>query len=69
VAGDIDEAKPQRPPLSGGELKVSKPDIDRDAAALFFFPAIGVDAGKSFDQSGLAVVNVAGCAYDDRFHP
>jgi hypothetical protein len=47
---------------------MGKTDIDRDAAALFFLQAIGVDAGKGFDQSGFAVVNVAGCTYDDRFH-
>ena len=64
VAGDVDEAEPQ----VGRELQVGEPQVDGDAAALLLFQAVGVDAGKRFDQSGLAVVDVAGGADDDMLH-
>lgn len=36
---------------------MGKADVDGDAAALFFFQAVGVDAGEGFDQRGLAVID------------
>ena len=47
---------------------MGEPQVDGDAAALFFFQAVGVDAGERFDQGGLAVVDVAGGADDDVLH-
>ena len=46
--------------------KVSEAEIDGDAAALFFFQAIGVDAGERAHQRGLAVIDVPGRADDER---
>src|SRR5208337_5144187 len=43
-----------------GEAKV-----DGDAAALLFLQAVWMHAGQSFNQRGLAVVNVTGGADDD----
>ena len=48
---------------------MGKAEIDGDAAALFFFQTVGINAGQGFDQRGLAVVDVAGGADDDAFHP
>ena len=64
VAGDVDEAEAQ----SGRELQVGEAEIDGDAAALFFFEAVGVDAGERFHERGLAVIDVSGGADDDVFH-
>src|SRR5215471_2927051 len=47
---------------------MSEPDIDGDAATFFFFEAIGVDPGERLDQRGFAMIDVTGCADDDRFH-
>ena len=43
-------------------------DIDSDAAAFFFFQAVGVDARQRLDQRGLAVVDMPGRTNDDRLH-
>ena len=40
-------------------------EVDGDAAALFFFQTVGVDAGEGADQRGLAVIDVSGGADDD----
>ena len=64
VAGDIDEAQAQ----GGCEFEVREAEIDGDAAAFFFFQAVGVDAGERLDERGLAVIDVAGRADDDVLH-
>ena len=64
VAGDVDEAEAQ----GGGELEVGEAEVDGDAAALFLFEAVGVDAGEGFDERGLAVIDVSGGADDDVLH-
>ena len=46
------------------QVEVRVPRFERDAAALFFRKAIGVDAGERLDQRGLAVIDVAGGADD-----
>jgi hypothetical protein len=56
MAGNIDEFEPSQ---------VRESEVNRNAAALFFFQAIGIDAGECFDQRGLAVIDVAGGADDD----
>ena len=43
-------------------------DIDGDAAALFFFQPVRVDAGQGLHQRGLAVVDVPRRADDDVLH-
>jgi len=47
---------------------VREAEIDSDAAALFFLESVGVDAGERLDQCGFSVVDMAGRAYNDRFH-
>lgn len=47
---------------------MGKADVDGDAAALFFFQAVGVDAGEGFDQRGLAVIDGPGGTGGDGFH-
>ena len=66
--GDIDEAETQRVAAGRGKFEVREADVDGDAAALFFFEPVGIDAGQGFDQRGLAVIDVPGGADDDGFH-
>ncbi len=44
---------------------MGKTEVDGDAAALFFFQAVGVNSSQRLDQSGFAVVDVPRRAYDD----
>jgi len=46
--------------------QVGEPEIDRNAAAFFFFQAVGVDARECADQRCLAVVDMSSGAYDER---
>jgi len=46
--------------------QVSEPQIDRNAAALFFFQAIGIYPGERAHQRSLTVIDVSGGAYDER---
>ena len=64
MAGHVDEAEAQR----GRERQVREAEVDGDAAPLFLFEAVGVDAGERLHQRGLAVIDVAGGADDDVFH-
>jgi len=52
----------------GAEIEVREAEIDGDAAALFFFEAVGINAGESFDEGGLAVVDMARGPDDDVLH-
>ena len=65
VAGNVDKSKPDQFARGAGEFEMGETNVDGDAAALLFFQAVGVDAGQSLDQRGLAMVDVAGGAYDD----
>jgi hypothetical protein len=38
---------------------VREAQIDGDAAAFFFFEAVGINPGQSLDQRGLAMVDVS----------
>ena len=49
-------------------LHVRETQFDRDAALLFFFQSVRVDAGQSLDQTGLAVIDVSGRADDNVSH-
>ena len=69
VAGDIDKAQPQNLAAGQWQFQMRETDIDGDAAALFFFQAIGIDAGKGLYQRGLSVIDVPGGADDDGLHP
>ena len=62
--------KPMRMVLAvgGGEFEVSKTDIDRNAAPLFFFEAVGINAGQRFDERGFSVIDMSGGADDDGLH-
>ena len=65
VAGHVDEADH----AAGVGFAVSKAQIDRDAALLFFRQAIGVDAGQRFDERCFAVVDMAGGGDDHADFP
>src|ERR1700674_1514819 len=60
VPGDVDDAG------AGivGKGEVGEAEIDRNAALLFFFEAVGVLAGERFDERGLAVIDMTGGADD-----
>ena len=64
MAGNVHEAQSQGFAPGQGQLQMGKPEVDGDAAALFFLQAIGVDSGQRFHQSGFSVINVPGGAYD-----
>ena len=57
-----------RDPAAGGKRHVREAEIDRDPALLLFLEAIGVDAGDSADERGLAVVDVPRGADHDGAH-
>jgi hypothetical protein len=61
VAGDVHEAH-----LDLAFPQVGEAEIDGDAAGLLLGEPVAVDAGQGFDQLGLAVVDVAGSADDER---
>ena len=42
----------------------SEAQVDGDSALLLLAPPVAVDAGESFDQPGLAVIDMAGLADD-----
>lgn len=56
MPGDIDKAK---------IAEVREAQVDGNAAALFLFETIGINAGECADQRRLAVVDVSGGAHDD----
>jgi hypothetical protein len=68
MAGNVYESKTQLFSAGSSQLKMGKAEINGDAAALFFFQAIGVNARERFDQRGLAMVDVSGGAEDDGFN-
>ena len=49
-------------------LHIRKAQFDRDAALLFLFQSVRVDARQGFDQAGLAVIHVSGGADDNVSH-
>src|ERR1700730_13531389 len=66
VTGNIDKTESH-----AFEIQKSKPQVNRDPAALFFFQSVRVGAGESLDQRGLAMIDVS-CRTDnymlDVFH-
>ena len=44
-------------------------EIDGDAAALFFFQAIGIDAGERLYERRFSMIDVACGSNDDVLHP
>src|SRR3954468_21102134 len=60
VARHIDEAQHR----TVGRRQIRKAQLDRDAAGLLFFEAVGVDAGQRPHQRGLAVIDVTRGADD-----
>jgi len=65
VAGDINETDAKSRALRRDHIEGSEAEVDGDAAAFFFGEAVGVDAGESADERGLAVVDVPGGSDDD----
>ena len=55
--------------LTSPTVACAKPEIDRDAARLFFLQAIRIGAGQRFDERALAVIDVPGGADDDASAP
>src|SRR5205814_3715028 len=55
MAGNVDDARLD----SAGQWERSKTEINGDAAALLFFPPIGINPGERLHQRGLAVVNMS----------
>ncbi len=68
MAGHVDKAEAQLFSVGSGQFEMGKSYIDRDAAALFFFQAIGINPGQSLHERSFAVIDMASGAYDDRFH-
>src|SRR5436309_9445039 len=68
VAGDVNKTQPQLFAGRSGECQVGKSQVNGDASALFFFETVGVNSSQRLNQGGLAMINVAGGADDDRFH-
>src|SRR5262249_28299583 len=62
VAGDVDDFDGE----AVGLFEEGKAEVDGDATRLLFRQAVRVDAGQRLDERGLAVVDVAGGADDDR---
>ena len=52
-----------------GEIQMGKTKLNGNASLLFFFQAVGIDAGQRTDQRSLTVVNVTCRTNDDVFHP
>ena len=68
VAGDVDETQAKPAAIGGGKFEVGKSDVDGDAAPLFFFEAVGINAGQGFHQRRFAVIDMSGGADDDGLH-
>ena len=68
MAGDVNESQANLVAIGRWQLEVGKSNVNRDAAALLLFETIGVDAGESLNQRGLAVVDMSGGADDYRLH-
>src|SRR5258706_15989933 len=58
VAGDVHHARLDPPLPLARQRQGREAEIDRDAAALFLFPAVGVDPGERLYGRGLPVVDV-----------
>ena len=64
VAGDIHDAEA----VAARKVKGSEPEVEGDAALLFFLEAVRVRAGEGLDKARFTVVDMSGCAEDDVFH-
>ena len=63
VAGHVDKTSAHIT-----QIEISKPDVDGDAAPLFFGEPVGVNSRQRAHQGRLAVIDVTRCADNDRFH-
>src|SRR5882762_3472923 len=68
MAGDVDETHPNPAAIGSGEFEVSKSNVDGNATPLFFFEAVGINAGQGFHQRRFAVIDMSGGADDDGLH-
>jgi len=64
MAGDVDDPAP----CAVIQIKPGKTEIDGYAAPLLLREAVSVAAGKRAYDRGLAVIYMAGSAYDNVFH-
>ncbi len=62
MPGDINEAE-----THASFFQKRETEVNGDAAAFFFFEAVGMRAGQRLDEGGFAVVDMAGGADDDAF--
>src|SRR5258708_19323472 len=62
VAGDVHKSE-----THAAFLQECEAQIDSDAAALFFFEAIGMSAGERLHQGGFAMIDMTGGADNDAF--
>jgi hypothetical protein len=63
VSGDVNKSE-----SNALEIQEGKPEVNRNAAALFFFQAIRIGSRESLDQSGFAMVDMPGGANDHMFN-
>ena len=54
--------------VSARQIKIGKPQIDRNSSALFFFPAVCISSGQCFDQCRLTMINVSGRSDNNILH-
>ncbi len=54
--------------VPAGKIQVGKTKLNGDAALFFFLKPVGFYTGEGSDQTGLAMINMAGGAEDDFTH-
>jgi len=64
MAGHIDNTQA----MAAGEIQIGKTQLNGDAAFLFFLEPVGFNPGEGPDQTGLAMIDMAGGAEDNFAH-
>ena len=64
MSGYIDDPRA----VSARQIKIGKPQIDRNSSALFFFPAVCISSGQCFDQCRLTMINMSGRSDNNILH-
>jgi hypothetical protein len=54
--------------MAAGQVEKSKTEFNGDAPLLFFLETVGLNAGEGPDQTGLAMVHMAGSTKDNLPH-
>lgn len=68
MAWNINEAIAELLTAGRVEFQVGKTQVNGNAATLFLFQTVGINAGQRFHQRGLTVIDVSSRANDDGFH-